>query len=188
MPNKTRHREEVINVKLADELAERGLDADAESIEAAGRPDVLIDISGIKLVLEGRHEKSKDALLADAENRIRKGIGDIALAVHYRDELYTAKSTQLSQVLATSAFSGAVLFYSGVNISKNFFRDIALDDLADIVRNTVGLIVRQDVVSTQVEKVETAIEGAVLTASKTNLFFKSNVVRDKLKNALAIEF
>ena len=188
MSNKTRHREEVINVKLADELAERGLDADAESIEAAGRPDVLIDISGIKLVIEGRHEKAKDALIADAENRIRKGIGDIALAVHYRDELYTSKSTKLSQVLAASSFSGAVLFHSGVIISRNVFHEVSLDNLADIIRNTVGLFVRQDVVSTQVEKVENAIEGAVLTASRTNLFFKSNVVRDKLKKALAIEF
>ena len=188
MGKKTRHREEVINVKFADELAARGLDADAETIEAKGRPDVLVDLSGIKLVIEGRNTKAKTALIEDAKKRIQKGIGEISLAIFYPEELYFSPSNKLGHEIGRTAFSGSVLFYRKGKIAQNAFSETSIDDLADVIRNVVGLIVRDDVVADQVEKVELAIENCVLIASSTNLFFKSATVREKLKSALAIDF
>lgn len=182
----TRHREEAINVKLADELAARGLDADAESIHFKGRPDVLIDLNGIKLVVEGRHAKSAKSLDADARERVKKGIGDICLSVLYPDALYTTKTTQLSKAIGETSFDGAVFYYGGADIQRTDFNDSSIDDLSELIRNVFGLIVQDDVVRSQVSKVEQVISEVVAIASHTNLFFKSATVRKRLKSALAI--
>ena len=183
----TRHREEIINVKLADGLAARGLDADAESIQAKGRPDVLVDLKGIKLVIEGRHQKERVSLQGDARARVRKGIGDIALAVEYDDELYTTNSTKLGEVLASSTFSGSIYYFSGSDINETAFSEKSLDELSDLLRSVFSLIVQDDVVREQVEAVEDAIDKVVAIAKSTNLFFRSDTVRKRLMAALAID-
>jgi hypothetical protein len=182
----TRHREEIINVKLADELAARGLEADAESIQAKCRPDVLVDLKGLKLVVEGRHQKERSSLHNDARERVSKGIGDISLAVEYNDSLYTTTSTKLGEVLQSSTFSGSIFFFSGSEIRDTPFFEKSLSELSDLIRSVFSLIVQDDVVRTQVDAVEEAISIAVNIAKTTNLFFRSEAVRKRLMAALAI--
>lgn len=184
---KLRHREEAINVKLADALANRGLNADAESIHLKGRPDVLVELGGLKLVLEGRHEKEVKSLKADARDRVKKGLGEISLALSYPDDLFTTNTTQLTAALEHTAFDGSVFYYSGSDIHESVFESSSIDDIADLIRNVFGLIVQDDVVRSQVEKVELAIDRSVAIARKTNLFFKSETVKKRLKAALAID-
>lgn len=183
----TKHREEVINVKLADALAKRGLEADAETIHVTGRPDVMVNLSGVKLVIEGRRESQSTSLFKDAKSRILKALGDISLAVKYEDSLYNVASSKLVAALDQAKFSGAIFFFAAAEIQENHFEAISIDDLAELIRRAFILIVQNDVVRTQVSSVESAIEKAVQHATATNLFFKSQVVEQKLREALAID-
>jgi len=181
-----KHREEVINVKLADVLAEQGLDADAETIHSKGRPDVFINVNGVKIAVEGRHAKQKTSLLNDAKGRIEKGISDISVSVEYEDSLYTVTSSKMTQALKESTFSGAIFYYSSKGIVESHFSDQSSDDLATMIRSAFNLIVKDDVVRDQVALVQSAIDEAVDRASGSNLFFKSDAVIARLKTALAI--
>ena len=181
------HREEVINVKLADALSAKGLEADAETIQAKSRPDVLVSLNGIKLVIEGRHYKQGAALRADAKTRIQKGIGDISLAVEYSDPLYEGSTAALQKKLENTNFAGSIFYFAASAIQEKSFSDTSLEDLSSLIRSAFQLIVQNDVVRQQVAAVEKSIAEAVTLATTTNLFFKSKTVREKLKAALAID-
>ena len=181
-----KHREEVINVKLADVLAEQGLDADAETIQSKGRPDVLIDVNGVKIAIEGRHANQRQSLLKDARGRIEKGISDISLSVEYEQSLYTVTSSKMTDALKNSTFSGAIFYFSSQGIVESHFSDQSVSELATMIWNAFHLIVRDDVVRDQVSAVQAAIDQAVMRASASNLFFKSDTVIARLKTALAI--
>lgn len=80
-----RHREETLNTHLALVLVQFGLDADAETIQAGGRerPDVLFPWRGLRVVIDGKfadHPKARDAVLADAQGRVQRGVAHIAVA------------------------------------------------------------------------------------------------------------
>ena len=181
------HREEVINVKLADALSAKGLEADAETIQAKGRPDVLVSLNGIKLVIEGRHYKQGSTLRTDARLRIQKGIGEISLAVEYEDALYEGATATLQKRLENSRFRGSIFYFASSAIQEQSFSETSLEELSLLIRSAFQLIVQNDVVRQQVSAVERAIDEAVTLATTTNLFFKSKTVREKLKSALAID-
>lgn len=183
----SKHREEVINVKLADVLSARGLDADAETIHAKGRPDVLITVNGVKIAIEGRKASQTQSLQKDAKKRIESGISDISLSVEYPDSLYHVTSAKLSGVLDDHLFTGCIFHFSSQGIVENHFSEKTAEELGILIRNAFYLIVRDDVVRSQVSLVQEAIDRAVARAASSNLFFKSDIVRKKLKAALAID-
>jgi hypothetical protein len=163
------------------------LEADAETIQAKGRPDVLVSLNGIKLVVEGRHHKQGAALRVDAKTRIQKGIGEISLAVEYNDALYEGGTAALQKKIENTQFDGSIFYFASSSIQEKPFTDTSLEELSLLIRSAFLVIVQNDVVRQQVSAVEKAIEEAVVLATTTNLFFKSNTVREKLKAALAID-
>ena len=63
-----RHREETINTQLAILISRLGVEADAETIHVHGkeRPDVLFDLRGLRVAIEGKfadHSNAKDEVL-----------------------------------------------------------------------------------------------------------------------------
>jgi len=68
-----RFREEVINIHFANILERYGLVASPETIHAKGRPDVLIVIGGLKLIIEGRFMAGPD-LIKDVKKRVEIGL------------------------------------------------------------------------------------------------------------------
>jgi hypothetical protein len=181
------HREAVVNVHLADALSAKGLGAEAEVVAAKGRSDVLVSLSGVKLVIEGRHHGQSASLRADAKARIRKGIGEISLAVAYADVLYEEAAATLPRTLEAARFDGSIFYFASSSIQEKPFSDASLEALSALIRNAFALIVRDDAVRYQVAAVETAIDEAVRLAAAANLFFTSKQVRENLKAALAID-
>ena len=75
--------ESLFNVRLAALLRQQGLRAEAEVQQPGGRRvDVLVDVGGSKVVLEGEIGNRQGAL-RDAEARLRQGLADAAIAVCY---------------------------------------------------------------------------------------------------------
>jgi len=88
MTQKQRNREEVVNTQLAILISRLGVTADAETIHVHGkhRPDVLFELRGLRVVIEGKfadHPNAEQIVLEDARKRVRSGIAHIAAATVY---------------------------------------------------------------------------------------------------------
>jgi len=183
-----RFREEAINVQLGNILAARGLEATAETIEAGGRPDVLIILGGLKLVLEGRAEAQRQSLMRDAQARVEEGLADMAMAIVYPRGLETARSmAELSRQIEVARYDGAIFYFDRRGIASMPFTGASLDELIQTINAVFRLRVQNDVVREQVANLEGTIEDIVSQASMTDLFFSSAILVGRLKAALGIE-
>lgn len=183
-----RFREEVINVQLANALASRGLEANAETIVAGGRPDVLIDLEGLKLILEGRIASQQAALMRDAEERLEEGLADISMAIVYPEELRTAiNMMDLTSKIEAARYDGRIFYISSTGSASNSFEGASLGEVIEYINNVFRLRVQNEVVRDQVNLLRDTIEDVVDQASATNLFFSSDVLVGRLKQALGID-
>lgn len=180
-------REETINVQLANVLTARGLAAHPETILSKGRPDVLIDLDGIKLIIEGRKASHRQSLLKDTRERIEQGIADISMAILYPEDLFRIVSMgELTKQIEILRYDGALFHFSQGGIVENPFYSASLNDLVETINNAFHLLVQNDVVRAYVTRMENTIEKVVNTASETNLFFQSEALTQRLKEALGI--
>lgn len=109
-----RHREETLNTQLAILLFRYGIKADAETIQARGRerPDVLFHWQGLRVIIEGKfadHPQAREAVLADARGRVRRGIANIAAAVVYPEPLRQTPTTELLESLDQAAVAYCII-------------------------------------------------------------------------------
>ena len=99
-----RHREETLNTLLAVILADLGVDAEAETIQAHGqhRPDVAMILRGLRVVIEGKfadQSGAKDQVLSDVRRRVQQGIASLAAAVVYPATLRQTRTADLKDQL-----------------------------------------------------------------------------------------
>lgn len=182
-----RFREEVINVQLAELLTSYGLEANPETLTSGQLPDVLINMGGVKVVLEGRRG-NKDALIRDTQRRVEDGIADIGLAIFYTQDLNEAASLpDLRTRLAAATFQGAILRIQSSGVVEEAFGPAGITDLVEVLNGVFRLFVKNDVLRKHVDRVHEAIDKAVQDASDSGLFFESKEVLDRLKHALGIE-
>ncbi len=97
---KQRNREEVVNTQLAILISKLGVTADAETIHVHGkhRPDVLFQMFGLRVVIEGKfddHSSAEKVVFDDALRRVTSGIAHIACAVIYPKPLRSAPTTKI---------------------------------------------------------------------------------------------
>jgi hypothetical protein len=81
--------------------------ADGETIHVHGkhRPDVLFQMRGLRVVIEGKfayHPSADSVVLDDARKRVRSGIAHIAAAAVYPKELRTTPTTKILGILEKS--------------------------------------------------------------------------------------
>lgn len=102
-----RNREEAVNTQLAMLLARMGVTADAETIHLHGRhrPDVLLQLRGLRVAIEGKFEDQPSAeriVLADARKRVAAGIAHMAAAAIYPRSVRATPTAGLLDRLATA--------------------------------------------------------------------------------------
>jgi len=69
---------------LAELLAESGLKAIGEVVIRRRRmPDVLLDINGIRIIIEGKYPEKRKELVEKAYERIDEGLCDVVMIVEY---------------------------------------------------------------------------------------------------------
>jgi len=182
-----RYREEQLNIQLADLLASRGLDANAETIVGRNLPDVLISLDGVKLVIEGRIATSRASLFRDAQQRVEDGIADLSMALLYPPALKEAASQEeLRRNLASSSYDGAVYYMGRDGMCEQAIQAGSVDDLVGAINMVFGLRIRNDIVRHQVDSLRDALDRVVESAASENLFFKSDAVKMRLRNALGL--
>ena len=99
-----RNREEAVNTQLAILISKLGVTANAETIHFHGkqRPDVLFQMFGLRVVIEGKFDDTANAakiVNADARKRVDSGIAHIACAAIYSKKLRSAPTTKLLDTL-----------------------------------------------------------------------------------------
>lgn len=180
-----RFSEPVINTKLAELLSKYGLEANPETIKRSARPDVIINMGGLKIVIEGRF--GEENLKKDVRARIEEGIADISLGVVYPHVLREANDlTDLETKMRKCYYNGFVTYFGPAGLESRDFQKFKLSNITELLNNTFSLYVQNNLVREQVKRVEVAIEGLVDEASKTNLFFDPSVLSNKIKKTLGI--
>ena len=113
-----RLRQEVINVVLAEMLQDRGLAAVPEQMiqaAATGRlrmPDVIVDLRGLRLAIEGEFDsvhRAEDVAREKAAQRVAQGIAHIGVAVVYPSDVSTRRFAELKRHLGDARLRYAVM-------------------------------------------------------------------------------
>jgi hypothetical protein len=111
---KQRNREEAVNTQLAILISKLGVTADAETIHVHGkhRPDVLFQMLGLRVAIEGKFDDNPAAakvVLEDARNRVSSGIAHIACAVIYPGPVRSAPTTKIIDELNAASLKFAIV-------------------------------------------------------------------------------
>jgi hypothetical protein len=151
-PVATRHREEVLNTVLATCIANRGVEADPETILQKGqiRPDVMASFRGLRCVIEGKVAdvtQAKAVVMADAYKRIEQGVAHLTIALVYPVALRTTEIAALPQALTAATFEFSVLTSSG----QGEWHDGGISEILAELRRAHETIVRDDVLQQAVD-------------------------------------
>ncbi len=176
-----RHREEIINSQLAILLSKYGVHADAEVILKHGqhRPDVLFVLRGLRVTIEGKyadHTNASQAVLADAQSRVREGIAHVAAAVVYESRLRTVAVTDLLTQLETTQLSYCIVSEFG---STEWYHGTPAS-LMDALRRAQDVLVQDDIVAKTARSLADRLDGI------TQLWVGQPAVCDRLSGILGV--
>jgi hypothetical protein len=166
-------REENLNVMLAELLTESGLKAIGEVIIRRRMPDVLLDLNGVRVIIEGKHVGRREELYANACGRIDNGLSDVVMMVEYVN-LPFAKQTQiqidqkdLKEALKAGTFNVGLLTYvdrAGLDRwipqayrSPEFYENVGFQDLVAYLMITYDALIRESLLDKVIEKMEEKI-------------------------------
>jgi hypothetical protein len=177
-----RNREEVINTQLAILISRLGVIADAETIHVHGkhRPDVLFELRGLRVVIEGKfadHPSAEQIVLGDARNRVRSGIAHIAAAAVYPIALRNAPTARVLEILRTSQLKYRIVA-EAEELTDWFEGDPA--SLMDALRRAQESLTKDDIVE------QTAKSLSVHLVGVAKLWMGQKGSCDRLSNILGI--
>ncbi len=151
-----RHREEVLNVYLAECLRDAGMQAEGEQIEIRhgerSMPDVLVSYMGLRCIIEGKlgdSQNAKGQVQNDVSRRVRDGISHIALGVVYPAELRNTQQGELKAALRDVHFEFCLCLETNYNDPE--WHSGILDDILNILRRGHTLLLEDDVLTRSVE-------------------------------------
>lgn len=188
-------REENLNVMLAELLVESGLRAIGEVVIKHRMPDVLVDLSGIRMVIEGKYPGNRKTLREQAIKRIDEGICDIVVMVEYvklplPSSLYITQK-EIKEALRSGRFNvGFMTYIERIGIEKwislkkryksEFYEDVDFRDLLAHILSVYDYVVSEDIIKPVVEK----LENSVFKFAENVLSARVNV--DRVKRALEL--
>lgn len=166
-------REEALNVLLAELLAERGLKALGEVILKKGYPDVLLDVNGVRIIIEAKKSGKKEELRKNCETRLDKGMCDICVMVEYFTLNITSISptvSDLKEALLNGVYNvGFMTYLDRIGLEKwltdfkpkmksEFYMNIDFQEFVTYLMSIYEYTVSEDIVSPIVEKLKTVID------------------------------
>jgi len=169
-------REEVVNVKLAEILSrDFGVDARAERVRGRRRPDIRCYYRGFIVGIEASYDKV-DAE-RDAEERIRQGLADVALALWIKQRFRDVPEPELDRAIRASRFGvkvfvpvevrGTLLQYIERDIKKRaepatgWFEDVDLPTVKAIVESSIDFLVREEEVRKLMEDAKSRFKNFI---------------------------
>jgi hypothetical protein len=177
-----RNREEVVNTQLALLLSKLGVTADAETIHIHGkhRPDVLFQMRGLRIVIEGKfadHPSADSVVLDDARKRVKSGIAHIAAAAVYPKELRSAATTAISKVLEKAQLRFRIVSETHEN---DTWSEGTPADLMGALRRAQEALVKDDIVESTARALSLQLETVA------RLWIGQQNICDRLSSILGI--
>jgi len=161
-------REENLNVVLAELLAERGLKALGEVVlrKRGGRPepDVLIDLNGVRIVIEGKKPGMWEALVEQCKERLDNNVCDLCVMVEYADvKLRKLMPDQLDvkDALLRGRFNVGFISYAeragldkwtNVALKPEKYENVSFNEFLEYLMGAYDRVVKEDVISPVIEK------------------------------------
>lgn len=178
--NSHRNREEAVNTQLAVLISKFGVSADAETIHVHGkhRPDVLFEMRGLRVVIEGKfvdHSNSEEVVLSDARKRVSAGLAHIAVAAIYPIELRGTPTAKIEDTLSIANLKYRIVTETA-ETEKWLEGNPA--SLMDALRRAQETLVKDDIVE------QTAKSLAVHLDSISKLWMAQPGACDRLSNHL----
>jgi hypothetical protein len=179
-------REENLNVVLAELLAERGLKALGEVVlrKRGGRPepDVLIDLNGVRIVIEGKKPGMWDALVEQCKERLDNNVCDLCVMVEYSDiKLRKLVPDQLDvrDALLRGRFNVGFISYvdragldkwTGVAPKPEKYVNVGFDELLTYLMSAYSRVVREDIIGPVIKRMNEVLdEFAVKVSTAINV-------------------
>ncbi len=158
---KQRNREEVVNTQLAILISSLGVTADAETILVHGRhrPDVLFQLRGLRVVIEGKfadHPNADEIVLEDARKRVRSGIAHIAAAAVYPLALRNAPTTKIIDLLKTAQLKYRIV--AETHETAEWFEGTPAS-IMDALRHAQEALTKDDIVEETAKSLSIHLEG-----------------------------
>lgn len=153
------HRQEVLNVALADLLIRREVVAGPENIitQAGVRqmPDVIVQYQGLRLAIEGEIEgpDAREKAQRSATRRVESGIAHMGMGVIYPRPLRDADFAQLREEMEAARFEIVVISEAGVSD----YESGDIDYLENLLRRVFERLLREDVVAEAVAMIDVAV-------------------------------
>lgn len=156
-----RNREEVVNTQLAILISSLGVTADAETIHVHGqhRPDVLFQLRGLRVVIEGKfadHPSAEQVVLDDARRRVRSGIAHIAAAVVYPVALRNTRTTKMLEALRNTELKYRIV--AETHETEDWFEGKPAS-LMDALRHSQEALTKDDIVEQTATSLSLRLEG-----------------------------
>lgn len=167
-------REEALNVLLAGLLAEKGLKALGEVILKGGYPDVLLDVSGVRIIIEAKKPGKREELRKNCERRLDKGMCDICAMAEYAMLKVTSISPtviDLKEALLKGKYNvGFMTYLDRVGLEKwitgfkpkvksEFYMNIDFQEFITYLMSVYEYTVEEDIITPVVEKLKYVVDG-----------------------------
>ncbi len=158
-----RHREEVLNVVLAQLLDERGIVSAPEQVLRSAQstramPDVLVTYRGLTTAIEGKVDDTADAVATvehDATRRLEQGISHLSVAVLYPAALRTKPFPDLPLAMADARLFMAVFTEAG----SDGWVPGDVGQLVELLHRSYQNLVEDDVLQRAIDVLSEAVES-----------------------------
>jgi type I restriction-modification system DNA methylase subunit len=184
-----RYHQSVINVKIADALREMGVKAAGEIITSRGIPDVMVEIGGFKINIEGWFEKSiqLNELKSKCRERIKSGICDIAIGLLYPETIREVdQDEKLENKIKQTEYEVFIFLPSKEGVDEKVLGKMKLEKVAESLNYLYIQTVKADLLKDKINKIDKAIQACAEITSIPSLFFSSQKIIEELKKALGI--
>jgi hypothetical protein len=179
-------REENLNVTLAELLSEKGLKALGEVImRKKGRrpePDVLIELNGVRILIEGKKLGQWSALAAQCAERLDANVCDLCVMVEYvgiKVNKLVPSQLDIKESLLKSRFNiGFLSYIDRAGLDKwmkttpkpEQYNDVGFDDLLTYLMSAYSRVVREDIIEPVINRMnEVLAEFASKLSTTVNL-------------------
>jgi hypothetical protein len=181
--------EENLNVMLAELLTDKGLRALGEVIlrKSRGRPepDVLIDLNGVRIVIEGKKPGMWNELVRQCEERLDDNVCDLCVMVEYvnfeklLNERLSLDQSYIKKFLLKGVYNVGFMSYIarvgfdrwlGLPVKYEKYENVGFDDLLAYLMTAYNKVVGEDVIGPVIAKMKEVLdEFAKNTAPMVNV-------------------
>jgi hypothetical protein len=181
--------EENLNVMLAELLADKGLRALGEVIlrKSRGRPepDVLIDLNGVRIVIEGKKPGMWNELVRQCEERLDDNVCDLCVMVEYvnfeklLNERLSLDQSYIKKFLLKGVYNVGFMSYIarvgldrwlGLPVKYEKYENVGFDDLLAYLMTAYNKVVGEDVIGPVIAEMKKVLdEFAKNTAPMVNV-------------------